>query len=57
MCCLLIEQYPYCLAGFDTAADDCDELGFDEVFGLALWLALQWDERGKGARRAGLADH
>lgn len=36
MCRLLIEKYPYCLAGFDAAADDCDELGFDEVFGLAL---------------------
>ena len=54
---LLIEQYPHRLAGLDAAADDGDELGFDEVLGLALQLVLQRDEGGEGARRAGLAAH
>lgn len=57
MCRLLVEQYPHRLAGLDAAADDGDELGFDEVLGLALQLVLQWDEGGEGARGAGLAAH
>jgi len=54
---LLVEQYAYGLAGFDPAADDRDQLGLDEVLGLVLQLTLQPDERGEGARRAGLGAH
>lgn len=54
---LLVEQNPHCLAGFDAAADDGDQFGFDEVFGLPLQLVLQRDEGGEGARCARLAAH
>lgn len=54
---LLIEQHSHRLAGLDAAADDRDQLRFDEVFGLALQLAFQREEGGKGARRAGPAAH
>lgn len=57
MCRLLVEQYPDCLAGFDAAADHRDELGFDEVLGFPLQFTPQRDERGEGARRAGLDAH
>lgn len=54
---LLIEQHSHRLARLDAAADDRDQLGFDEVFGLALQLVLQREEGGQGARGAGPAAH
>lgn len=55
--CLLIEQHSNRLAGLDAAADDRDQLGFDEVFGLALQLAFQRQEGREGAGGAGPAAH
>ena len=51
---LLVEQNPDGLARFDAAADHGDELGFDEVLGLALH---QLHEGGQGARGARFAAH
>lgn len=54
---LLIEQHSHCLAGLDATADDRDQLGFDEVFGLTLQLAFQREEGGEGAGCARPAAH
>lgn len=54
---LLIEQHPHRLAGLDAAADDRHQLGFDEVFGLALQLAFQREEGREGAGGSGPAAH
>ena len=54
---LLIEQHSHRLAGLDAAADDRDQLGFDEVFGLTLQIAFGRKEGGEGAGGAGPAPH